>query len=53
MAKWKVEFKGFAYIEADTQEEAEEMFDNDETYYEEKEQTIKQVDVFVVESLNV
>ena len=49
MSKWKVEFKGFAYVEADTKEEAEEMFDNGETCYEEKEQTIKQVDVFVVE----
>lgn len=35
MAKWKVEFNGFAYVEADTQEEANEKYDSGDTVYEE------------------
>ena len=38
MAKWRINYEGFAFIEADTMEEAREMFENGETVYEETEQ---------------
>lgn len=37
MAKWRIDYKGFAFIEADTLEEAKEMFENGESSYEEQE----------------
>ena len=50
MAKWKIEFRGFGYVEADTMEEAREMFENGETIYEETEQDEPvEVDEFEVE----
>ena len=33
--KYKVNFSGFAYVEADNPQEAEELFLNDEDYYKE------------------
>jgi hypothetical protein len=35
--KYKVNFSGFAYVEADNPQEAEELFLNDETVYMETE----------------
>ena len=50
MAKWKIKFRGFGYVEADTMEEAREMFENGETVYEETEQDEPvEVDEFEVE----
>lgn len=44
MSKYKVKFIGFAYVEADTKEEAEVAFDDGEAYLEEKEVTsIRQI----------
>lgn len=50
MAKWRIDYKGFAFIEADTLEEAEEMFKNGESSYEEREseEPVK-VDDFIIE----
>lgn len=49
MAKYKVYFSGFAYVEADSQEEAEDIY-ADEAIYEEVEVTdTEEVDEFVVE----
>lgn len=31
--KYKVNFNGFAYVEAESEQEAEELFLNDETVY--------------------
>ncbi len=51
MKKWRIEFRGFGYVEADTEEEAREMFENGETVYEETEQDEpKEVDEFIVEA---
>ena len=33
MAKYKIEFSGFAYVEADSKEEAHEAWLNDECIY--------------------
>lgn len=38
MKKWKIEFRGYAYVEADTEDEAKEMFENGVTMYDETEQ---------------
>ena len=50
MAKYKVSFCGFAYIEADSADEAEDLFDNDEfAYMERSTEAIEEVDDFVIE----
>ena len=49
MAKWKIKFRGFAYVEADTQGEAEEMYEEGEVIYEEKEVHSEEVEEFKVE----
>ena len=50
MAKWRIDYKGFAFIEADTAEEAKEMFENGESYYEEQEDDYPvEVNEFVIE----
>ncbi len=36
MARYKVEFSGFAYVEADSKEEAQELFENDDCIYSER-----------------
>lgn len=47
--KYKVNFSGFAYIEADNEEEAEECFDNEiESYREWGIDSIEEVDDFVI-----
>ena len=49
MAKFKVAFKGFAFIEADSAEEAEEKFDDqDYVYCEYGIDSIEEVDEFAV-----
>ena len=35
MAKYKIEFQGFVYVEADTPEEANQKYDDGDTVYEE------------------
>ena len=48
--RYKVKFSGFAYIEADSEDEAEECFDNEEFVYKETSvDSIEEVDDFVVE----
>ena len=51
MAKYKVSYRGFVYVEADTAEEEEEkVFDEVEEIYLEKQiDTVIEVDEFVVE----
>lgn len=51
MAKYKVSYSGFVYVEADTAEEAEEKtFDEVEEIYSEKQvNAVIEVDEFVVE----
>lgn len=50
MKKFKVSYTGFAYIEAETPEEAEECFDNEEFSYKETSvDSIVEVDDFFVE----
>lgn len=49
MAKFKVAFSGFAYVEADDAEKAKELFQNDEVDYMETEiDTAVEVDEFVI-----
>lgn len=50
MIKYKVNFSGFAFIEADDEEDAEERFwyDPEQCYQECKVDTIEEVDSFVV-----
>lgn len=48
--KYKVSFSGFAYVEADNEKEAEEVFFDGCSSYEEYEVTeVEDVDEFVVE----
>lgn len=50
MAKWRIDFKGFAYVEADTVEDAREVFENEcESYKEQEEDDPIQVDEFGIE----
>lgn len=51
MAKYKVSYSGFVYVEADTAEETEEKaFDEVEEIYSEKQiDSVIEVDEFVVE----
>ena len=39
MAKWRINYEGFAFIEADTLEEAKDKFDNGETIWDEVERS--------------
>ncbi|MBQ9082037.1 MAG: hypothetical protein IJY28_00890 [Clostridia bacterium] len=48
--KYKVCFSGFAYVEADTPEEAEELFlDDDDVYRDEQVDSAEEVDEFIVQ----
>lgn len=51
MPKYKIEFSGFAYVEAESKEEAHDAWSNDECSYTESEVdailTIKEFDVEV------
>ena len=48
--KYKVSFSGFAYVEADSPEEAEEkaMYEDDAVYKERECESIEEVDEFTV-----
>lgn len=48
--KYKVSFSGFAYVEADSPEEAEEkaMYEDDAVYEEKKCESVEEVDEFTV-----
>lgn len=49
MAKFKIVFKGFAYVEADDEEEAQEKFeDEDYAFCEYGVETVEEVDEFTV-----
>lgn len=49
MAKYKVYFSGFAYVEADSAEDAEEVYHYGDTDYEEQQvDAVEEVDEFVV-----
>lgn len=50
MAKYKVKYEGFAYVEADSHEEAEELFEDDDYTYKERHVTsVEKVEEFLVE----
>lgn len=50
MMKYKVSFSGFAYVEADTPEEAEELYHDGFSDYEEWEVTeVEEIDEFLIE----
>lgn len=48
--KYKVSYHGFAYVEADSQEEAEEkaMYEDDAVYSEQSVESIEEMDEFTV-----
>lgn len=48
--KYKVSFRGFDYVEADSPEEAEEkaMYEDDADYEEKKCESVEEVDEFAV-----
>ena len=49
MAKYKVYFSGFAYVEADSAEEAEDIYHDGDTDYEEHQvDEVEEVDEFAV-----
>ena len=51
MAKWKIEYKGFVYVEADTPEEAKDAYLNEEhSYREEIPEEVYEVDEFEIET---
>lgn len=50
MKKWRIDFSGFAYVEAETQEEAADKFGVDDVVYcETNHDAIHEVDEFEVE----
>lgn len=50
MAKYKVVYSGFAYVEADSEEDAIEMFDDDlDIFWEQRIDSVTEVDEFVAE----
>ena len=50
MTKYKVNYSGFAYVEADSEEEAKELFYDGEEIYKEWEVTdVEEVDDYLVE----
>lgn len=49
MAKYKVYYQGFAYVKANSEEEARELFEEeDEVYREQDVTTVEEVDDFLV-----
>ena len=46
--KYKINFSGFAYVEADNEDEAVENFNVDELYREEEIECIEEVDEFAI-----
>ena len=50
MVKYKISFSGFAYVEANSEEDAIEMFDDDlDIFREQRIESVTEVDEFVVE----
>lgn len=49
MAKYKVNYTGFAYVEADSPEEAEDIYEHFSVYEEKQVGDIEEVDEFIVE----
>ena len=50
MAKYKISFSGFAYVEANSEEDAIEMFDDDlDIFREQRIDAVTEVDEFTVE----
>lgn len=50
MAKYKIYYSGFAYVEADSEDEAEDKYSWDDTILDEKSiDSIVKVDEFVME----
>ncbi len=50
MAKYKIEYEGFMYVEADSREEAEQKyFDDDYIYVETGEYEVFEVSDFIVD----
>lgn len=50
MAKYKISFSGFAYVEADDKDEALVLFDDDlDIFREQRIDSVTEVDEFVVE----
>lgn len=49
MAKYKVYYSGFAYVEADSEEEAREDYEFASVYDEQTIDNVEEVDEFVVE----
>lgn len=48
--KYRVEFSGFAYVEADSVEEAEQQyFCNDYSFHEHSVDSVTEVDDFIIE----
>lgn len=49
MAKYKVRFSGFAYVEADDKEEAQDVFQDEEEMYKETDiDSVEEVDEFTI-----
>lgn len=49
MTMYKVHFSGFAYVEADSPEEAEDIYEHFSVYEEKQVDDIEEVDEFMVE----
>lgn len=50
MAKYKITFSGFAYVEAEDEDEAREAFDDDDfAFMETRVDSVEDVDDFVIE----
>lgn len=49
MAKYKIYYSGFCYVEADNPEEAEEDYEFSNVYEEKQVDKIEEVDDFIVE----
>ena len=48
MPKYKISFSGFAYVEAESAEAAQDDYDWQATYREEQVDSIEEVDEFVI-----
>lgn len=49
MAKYKVYYSGFAYVEADSEEEAMEDYEDFNVYEERQIEEVEEVDDFIVD----
>lgn len=53
MPKYMVKFEGFAYVEADSPEAAEDAYDYDAIYEEREVTSVHEVEAFVVDVTGV